>query len=365
MADRGGTSQRPPRAPLSSRSRRRWAIAGGVAAGWLLLVIGTGSALAGTAVFFVIAVVAALCLVALRSLGIDRDHPAVQRLGSRPWRDGRDVLRLALRQLPEVFLVTPSGSLLAPNLVELHMSPDDFDGLSEIMDQDMIDACATESYLGHLGERGARLGGPGPARVHVAGDPAVPPGRFRLRQGRPVQGGPLPAAPSLPAASPAAWGPAAAGIPAVAQAPAPAAAPDMMRMNAGGGVFQASDGQTRTGPAGARALATDLMTVTEPAQAPLLRLITGGSAVQTRVSGARAGRGASCELLLPEEPTLSRLHAKFTCDGGQWRVTALGRNGLMVNDRVVTGEQPLRDGDLIRWGRQTGSLVSAVQIGPG
>jgi FHA domain-containing protein len=329
-------------------------MAGGVAAGWLLLVIGTGSALAGTAVLFAIAVVAALCLVALRSLGIDRDHPVVQRLGSRPWRDGRDVLRLALRQLPEVFLVTPSGSLLAPNLVELHMSPDDFEGLSEIMDQDMIDACATESYLGHIGERGARLGGPGPARVHVAGDPAVAPGRFRLRQGRPVQAGPPPAA----------WGPAAVPAPAVAQVPVPAA-PAMMRTNAGGGVFQASDGETRTGPAGARALATDLMTVSEPAQAPLLRLVTGGSPVQTRVSGARAGRGASCELLLPEEPTLSRLHAKFTCDGGQWRVTALGRNGLMVNDRVVTGEQPLRDGDMIRWGRQPGSLVSAVQIGPG
>ena len=97
---------------------------------------------------------------------------------------------------------------------------------------------------------------------------------------------------------------------------------------------------------------------------PLLRLVTGGSAAETRLSGARAGRGSAVELLLPEEPTVSRVHAKFVFREGQWLVTGLGRNGLMVNEMPVRGEQVVRNGDLIHWGNQPGALVSRVQIGP-
>jgi len=136
--------------------------------------------------------------------------------------------------------------------------------------------------------------------------------------------------------------------------------------------FQASDGRTlpsgdgrpRIDGAGARALQTDLLTVGAVSSVPLLRLVTGGSAAETRVSGARAGRGTAVELLLPEEPTVSRVHAKFDFRDGQWRVTGLGRNGLMVNEMPVRSEQVVRDGDLIRWGNQPGALVSRVQIGP-
>ena len=59
----------------------------------------------------------------------------IARMGERPWRDGREVLQLALRHLPEVFIVTPSGSLLAPNAVEVLMNPDDFASLAEVMEQ--------------------------------------------------------------------------------------------------------------------------------------------------------------------------------------------------------------------------------------
>jgi len=136
--------------------------------------------------------------------------------------------------------------------------------------------------------------------------------------------------------------------------------------------FQASDGRTldsgdggpHTDGGSARALPTDLLTVSAVSAVPLLRLVTGGSAAETRLSGARAGRGTAVELLLPEEPTVSRVHAKFVFRDGQWWVTGLGRNGLMVNEMPVRGEQVVRDSDLIRWGNQPGALVSRVQIGP-
>ena len=41
---------------------------------------------------------------------------------------------------------------------------------------------------------------------------------------------------------------------------------------------------------------------------PMLRLVTGSSVAETRMSGARAGRG-SVELMLPNVPTVSREHA--------------------------------------------------------
>jgi hypothetical protein len=77
--------------------------------------------------------------------------------------------------------------------------------------------------------------------------------------------------------------------------------------------FRASDGQTlhsgdgspRIVGGGARALPTDLLTVGAVSSVPLLRLVTRGSAAETRASGARAGRGTAVELLLPEEPTVS------------------------------------------------------------
>jgi hypothetical protein len=97
--------------------------------------------------------------------------------------------------------------------------------------------------------------------------------------------------------------------------------------------------------------------------APPLRLITGGKVAETTVSGARAGRGRSVELGLPEVPTVSREHAKFTYQGGQWYVTNLGMNGITVNGQPVTGEHPVQTGDSIRWGTRPDALQSEVEIG--
>jgi pSer/pThr/pTyr-binding forkhead associated (FHA) protein len=97
------------------------------------------------------------------------------------------------------------------------------------------------------------------------------------------------------------------------------------------------------------------------ASVPLLRLVTGSSVAETMMSGARAGRG-SVELVLPDVPTVSREHARFTFSDGRWWITNQGRNGLTLNGVPVAGEQPLSDGDAIRWGTRPDALLSRVEI---
>jgi hypothetical protein len=331
---------------------------------WLLFVRGTGSMTVATAMLLAAATAIGLGLMALRWLGVDRDHPWVQRMGERPWRDGREVLQLAVRHLPEVFIMTPSGSLLAPNALDVLMNPDDFASVAEVMDQSLIDSWVYEAYQSCIGEHAARLGGDGPVTVRVASDPDVLAGRYRLRQGRLV--GAAHAVSAVPAGAAQVVGavPAAGAVQAAAGGFGFRAAEARTFQASDGGTLPSDDGRPCTDGDGARGLPTDLLTVGVVSSVPLLRLVTGGSAAETRVSGARAGRGTTVELLLPEEPTVSRVHARFVFRDGQWRVTGLGRNGLMVNEMPVRSEQVVRDGDLIRWGSQPGALVSRAQIGP-
>ncbi|HEY6311428.1 MAG TPA: FHA domain-containing protein [Streptosporangiaceae bacterium] len=326
--------RRPARAPLRRRSRRRWAVAGGVAACWLVLEVVTGSAVSATVVLMVIAALAVAGVGGLRTLGITRDHPWMRRMGSRPWRDGQDVVELAMRHLADVFVVTPSGALLAPNLVELQLNPDDLAFLCERMELGVISTSMTEVYEEQVTAYEARLAGAGGAEVYVIAAGSVPPGRYRLRQGDPVSiDAHLNAGPEWAYSAPEyacaesgrhAWG---------------ERDPDL---TVGGGV----------------------VTIMEPSPAPVpvLRLVTGSSVAETRVSGARAGRG-SVELVLPDVLTVSREHATFTFSDGRWWITNQGRNGLTLNDVLVAGEQPLSDGDTIRWGASPEALLSRVTIG--
>ena len=77
---------------------------------------------------------------------------------------------------------------------------------------------------------------------------------------------------------------------------------------------------------------------------------------------ARAGRGRAAELLLPPEPTISRVHARFACTRGEWWITVVGPNGALLNGTPLADEHVVRDGDSIQWGRQAGALVSRVEI---
>ena len=341
MSEHGEAARRPARASLPPRSRKRWKIAGGVAACWVVLLAVTGSLTGATLLLVVIAGLGAAAVLGLRALGVTRDHPWIQRAEARPWRDGQDVLRLALRHLSEVFVVTPSGTLLAPNIVDLRMHPDDLESLGERMKPALVMASATEVYEEQVAEQGARFARPGPAEVRMIADPSVPPGRYRLRQGQPVNAG-------LPSyAEPQAY--------AVPQ-PAYAGAPPPYRGIVGhDGTTQAHQAWTDDG----HGMPT-IMERREPA-VPMLRLVTGDLISETRTSGARAGRGP-VELALPEVPTVSREHARFTFSDGQWSIANLGMNGLTVNGQPVAGEHPVNDGDAIRWGARPDALASRVEI---
>jgi hypothetical protein len=341
MSEHEEAARRPARASLPPRSRKRWKIAGGVVACWVVLLAVTGSLTGATLLLVVIAGLGAAAVLGLRALGVTRDHPWIQRAEARPWRDGQDVLRLALRHLSEVFVVTPSGTLLAPNIVDLRMHPDDLESLGERMEPALVMASATEVYEEQVAERGARFARPGPAEVRMIADPSVPPGRYRLRQGQPVNAGP----PSY--AEPQAY--------AVPQ-PAYAGAPPPYRGIVGhDGTTQAHQVWTDDG----HGMPT-IMERREPA-VPMLRLVTGDLISETRTSGARAGRGP-VELALPEVPTVSREHARFTFSDGRWSIANLGMNGLTVNGQPVAGEHPVNDGDAIRWGARPDALASRVEI---
>jgi len=86
------------------------------------------------------------------------------------------------------------------------------------------------------------------------------------------------------------------------------------------------------------------------ARASVLRLVTGSSVSENLDAGARAGRGP-VELVLPDVPTVSRQHARFTFSAGRWWVAKPGyERAFCQRWSWSRGEQPLSDGDSIRWG---------------
>jgi hypothetical protein len=341
--------RRPGRAPLRQRSRKRWAAAGGAAACWVVLELMTGSVVSATVSLVIIAGLVVITVGGLRALGITRDHPWLRQLASRPWRDGEDVLKVAMRHLSDVFVVTPSGAVLAPNVVELQLNPDDLGALCERMEIGVISTSLTEVYEEQVADYGARFAGPGRAEVYVVAAAAVPPGRYRLRQGDRVSAGVQPDLPDVLYAD--ASSQFARAVPQHAYAGPATDAWHDQGMTLVAGAELAGPGMAGPGMA----------TIMERPVVPLLRLVTGSSVVETRTSGARAGRGP-VELMLPDVPTVSREHARFTFSDGRWWITNQGRNGLTLNGAPVAGEQPLSDGDEIRWGARPDALLSRVEI---
>jgi FHA domain len=343
MTDGREAARRPVRAPLRRRSQRRWAIVGGVAACWVVLELVMGSAVSATVLLVAIAGLGAAGMGGLRALGVTRNHPWLRQLASRPWRDGEDVVKVAMRHLSDVFVVTPNGLLLAPNAVQLQLNPNDLVSLCERMEPGMISASVTEVYKEQIATYGARLAEPGGVNVHVIAAGSVPPGRYRLQQGDPVSAD---AEPDMSYAWYADVAPEFAYA-----APQPAGAGPGSRVGP-----EPDSGLTIAGGGMATIMERSLPSV------PVLRLVTGSSVAETTMSGARAGRG-SVELVLPDVRTVSREHARFTFCDGRWWITNQGRNGLTLNGTPVAGEQPLSDGDAIRWGTRPDALLSRVEIG--
>ena len=329
-----------------------------VAVCWAVLLVLTHSVFGATVVLAVMAGLSIAGVVFLKTMGVTRDHPWVRWMASRPWRDGQDVLKLALRHLPDVFVITPSGALIAPNAVDLWLNPDDLGSITERMELDLVNTSAAEVYEEQVAGHGARFAGPGLASVRVMADPSLPPGRYQLRQGQPVDAGREPAF-AAAAARPVGGAPPAA-------AAGPHAVSASRRREPGGGPypgFVGHDGNTRAQPEHGPTADTGLLTVAELSRSPIptLRLVTDGSVTETRASGARAGRGA-VELKLPGVPTISREHARFTFSDSRWWIANLGRNGLTLNGSPLAGEQPLSNGDSIRWGSRSDSLLTWVEI---
>jgi hypothetical protein len=353
-----------------------------------MLLYATGSFIAGTTVLVLLAVVAAAGYAVLRSLGFNSEHPWVQAIRTRPWRDGQDVLRLGLRRLPEVLIITPNGTRVAPNAVELRMNPDDLSSLAESLDLEFINSSATELYQDLLSRRGIRTAAQGPVHVSVLSDPRIPPGRYELsKAARPKDLKDPALAPWDTGVQPwdpgarqwdsgQQWDSAQQGDPGqqwdsgqqwdlVAQPWNPDGNPGENPDNRSGGLSAwYDDGYAGSVGAAPPTSATGMATVIEPASPPPLRLITGGEVAQTRVSGARAGRSRKLELTLPADPTVSRVHAEFTFREGQWWITNLGQNGLTLNGEPVEAAHPVRSGDAIRWGRRPDALISRVEIEP-
>jgi FHA domain len=342
MTDSREAARRPVRAPLPRRSRRRWAIVGGVAMCWLVAELMTGSALTATVLLVAIAGLGAAGLAGLRALGITRDHPWLRRMAARPWRDGRDVLNAAMRHLSDVFIVMPSGSLVAPDVVELQMNPDDLASLCGQIELEVVSSSVTEVYEEQVQERGARFAGSCRPEVYFVPTDSVPQGRYRLRQGHAVSA----------RSAPGPWDP--PDVPDLVDRRSAHVAQEFAATRSDPVVAGSSDWTIADGRA-------TVMEQIRPA-VPVLRLVTGSSVAETSMSGARAGRGP-VELALPDVPTVSREHARFTFSAGRWWVTNQGRNGLSVNGVPVSGKQPLSDGDSIRWGRMQDAPLSRIEIG--
>ena len=332
------------RAPIPPRHRRRWIIAAVVAGAWLVLMVATGSLTASVILLFLLAAFVACGVVGARLLGIDSSHPAVRRLASRPWRNGQDVWQVALKHLPETFLVAPDRSLLASDVVELRMNPDDLDALAESIDLDLVATTSSEAYQARIAQRGARLAGTGEPRVILVRDEDLAPGRYRLK-----------ARSTDPRESfaPESFAPEAF----IADAPPAWAPPAEMPADAGHPAHTAPDRWT------AHTVAEEQLTAPEARQLPLLRLVTGETIAQTRKSGARVGRGSEVELRLPNVPTVSRVHAEFTFADDRWWISNRGRNGLTLNGAPVVGKRPVTDGDVIQWGSRPDALTSRIEIG--
>src|SRR5215510_5872834 len=73
------------------------------------------------------------------------------------------------------------------------------------------------------------------------------------------------------------------------------------------------------------------------------------------------GRRPSCDVALPWDAEVSRLHAELVRLGEEWVVCdeGLSHNGTFVNGARVRGRRRLQDGDAITVGATTMSLYGA------
>jgi pSer/pThr/pTyr-binding forkhead associated (FHA) protein/S1-C subfamily serine protease len=126
-----------------------------------------------------------------------------------------------------------------------------------------------------------------------------------------------------------------------------------------------------TGPAviGSEDVTVPLSTYVPPVEEPprdaeplltvsLVRLPSGDRLDGTGAT-LRVGRGEECEIRLPGEKVVSRVHCELAIGaaGGPVVRDAHSRNGTLLNNIPVTGEQPLQAGARIRLGPEGPELI--------
>ena len=96
----------------------------------------------------------------------------------------------------------------------------------------------------------------------------------------------------------------------------------------------------------------------------LLRDDAGRQRIVPLKGSLRVGRQPSSDLALPWDDEVSRAHAAIERIGDVWTVVDDGgsRNGSFVNGERVHGRRPLRDGDVLGFGR---TRVTFVGPAPG
>ena len=85
----------------------------------------------------------------------------------------------------------------------------------------------------------------------------------------------------------------------------------------------------------------------------------------TSVTSMSIGRDTGCDLPLPADPAVSRLHAQLDRVGPNWTLVdeGLSRNGTFLNGDRINGRRLLRDGDTFVVGET--SIVYRDPQGPG
>jgi hypothetical protein len=80
------------------------------------------------------------------------------------------------------------------------------------------------------------------------------------------------------------------------------------------------------------------------------KLRVGSHSALIGSAGAVVGRSRDCDVVV-DDPNVSRRHAEVLPAGGAWVVRDLGStNGVKVNGRRISGDQPLMPGDTIELG---------------
>jgi len=85
-----------------------------------------------------------------------------------------------------------------------------------------------------------------------------------------------------------------------------------------------------------------------------------GHKIELRPGNTLIGRSAACQVVL-DDGLVSRRHAQITADKRTAVLEDFGSvNGVFVNNVRVSGSRPLKDGDVIRMGKQEFTLRSLV-----